>query len=520
MEKKELSHFDDMAYYFQDDGVSEFIVLITNSTIKDKVGLIETEFKKTDQSRTDIRDLYLGRYFLLTGMHEKAISNFQNVIESSKSQKVIIEAEIGIAYCTKMLADPVLAMEKFSMLRNKINEVDEVDAQYNILIGYARLLILNGEYEVAVDQLKLCLSIVQEKDPSNNLYQLYLYYLSGRAYDESDNVKEAKKSYERVLELANEMNSQRQDIVGTGAIAFLDIQAKSLEYFEKYSEANKIRREIIAICLEHNDLLNAMTTAGLLEKNFVKLVNIDSVYHYSQLKDSVENLINREDFVKEFTKMERDFKVKEQSQQIKLASSQLKLSESQKQNQILLGAAIILFLLLMIFLIYRRKKLQLLTKEIEMKELIMSAEKAKYELDSMNEFLQMKDRLIQELKEQIEADFDGVEDRQKLLEKLQSNLILTDDDVTQYIKQFNRIYPGFIEFIGQEFNSLSKNDKLIVSMSALGLKNKVQATILGVSARTLTMARYRLKNKLKEAREDSLTDIILEKKSEYISLNT
>ena len=86
--------------------------------------------------------------------------------------------------------------------------------------------------------------------------------------------------------------------------------------------------------------------------------------------------------------------------------------------------------------------------------------------------------------------------------------IVHDNDWQKFQDNFDLVYDDFLRRLGEQFPSLSQNDKRICAYLRMGLSSKDIAPLLGMTVRSVEMTRYRIRQKLGFSREDNLTDFL------------
>jgi PAS domain S-box-containing protein len=151
---------------------------------------------------------------------------------------------------------------------------------------------------------------------------------------------------------------------------------------------------------------------------------------------------------------------------------------------------------------------------------MVKIERQRLELDSRNRelasytmYLQQKNRMLHDLNdylEEIQAEADSHKIKSKL-ERVRRQItrgIDQQNDWKSFKIYFERIHPDFFYLLRQKINNLSQNELKHCAYIKMNLSQKEVADLLYVQPKTVEVARYRLKKKLKLTSSDNLINFI------------
>lgn len=92
-----------------------------------------------------------------------------------------------------------------------------------------------------------------------------------------------------------------------------------------------------------------------------------------------------------------------------------------------------------------------------------------------------------------------------------STILLDRDDEQRFRKNFNDLHPGFIDRLRHEYPDITSANELLCMLIALNRSNDEIALALGISRKSVTTSRYRLRNRFNLAKDVELNDFILSK---------
>ncbi|MCB0698556.1 MAG: tetratricopeptide repeat protein [Chitinophagales bacterium] len=170
----------------------------------------------------------------------------------------------------------------------------------------------------------------------------------------------------------------------------------------------------------------------------------------------------------------------------------------QKRNNliIILSLATVIGLLLLTNQYNRRKKLKA-EKDLADNKLIS----ASHRLSIFTKNLQEKNQLIENFTEEIERlqalpCSNELPDTKNNLAKLQSSIILTDEQWDEFRVLFETVHGGFLNRLKDKLPDLTPAETRFMALSKLNLSNKEMAGMLGIGLSGMRNYKYRLRKKL------------------------
>lgn len=165
-------------------------------------------------------------------------------------------------------------------------------------------------------------------------------------------------------------------------------------------------------------------------------------------------------------------------------------SELQQRHWLLLSSvAMLLFVLISLFYIYMRKKARHRREKLQLREEIDEKEK---QISETSERMQSMQQTYQSLQR---------------LEQLGSSL-QTSADVRRFEQYFAQAYPKLEQRIAQYADLLSQKEILLIKLHFAKLSNAQISQSLGIALRSVTVYRYRIRQKL-HLQDESLDDFFM-----------
>lgn len=182
-------------------------------------------------------------------------------------------------------------------------------------------------------------------------------------------------------------------------------------------------------------------------------------------------------------------KVDRQNEKLQQAAILLERERKAAERNLLL--LLVLLLCIAMALTYFIQKKRQLTKDLNLQRASQELELARANLARFTESIQEKNRLIEELENQLDKDTDL-----RLVQQLQRATILTEDDWLRFKYLFEQVYGGFLHRLREKYPSLSPAEIRFVSLTKLNFSSKEMATALGVSSQSIRTNWYRIRKKL------------------------
>lgn len=201
-------------------------------------------------------------------------------------------------------------------------------------------------------------------------------------------------------------------------------------------------------------------------------------------------------------------KIDAQEQKLKIA--QLNLVKQQKivdRNRWIVLLVFFLLCSVVLYFIQRKRTLQknhrIKTTEFSLQTTQLKLEKASMELNNFTRRVMEKNKLIEKLKQESK-----IVNNSSTVIKLKESTILTDEDWREFKELFEKVYPAFERKLREKYSQLTPSLVRFLMLYKLGLSNKEMASMLGVSANSLQVARHRVIKKLGLESQSPIEDLL------------
>ena len=360
-------------------------------------------------------------------------------------------------------------------------------------------------YKKEYDKVELYLDILNKNrnyvdvPRANGLYYLNLSHYLLEAKREIDKSMEASLKSLNYFDKANASRAiiQCNNLIASGYY-YKNNYKKSKHY---YLKTLKLINNYSNIYIKEKSLKDLSTIYELENKP-------DSAYYYMKKLSGVQKIIFERDTKLAMFKKERDYELvnyKEHSEKLKKSNIQLWILN--KEYKIFLYASIIIGIAFSIFIyLYRTIKHKNVIKQKDLINKRFEAQFVKY-----SEELAEKEEALRRIKIEMEKASDGTtttnDNLSEIINMLSSGLV-TEDHWSDFFITFNKVFPGFLEYMNSKYINLSNNDNKILALLKLNLSTKEMSKLLMVSTSSLMTARYRLRKKINLEKDQKLEDII------------
>lgn len=325
----------------------------------------------------------------------------------------------------------------------------------------------------------------------------YMYYKLG-------NFEKAKPLVEKDYKISTDNNHNGSALAALATLVNINIEQKNIAL------SNEQFKALEKLYTKEQDLFSRRVY--LNAKTKLQEANHDYQGALTSFKQYVENenkIIDKRD-VEKLNKTEFQINFQHESAKLKL------LNEKKKRSDLYLIIALILVTLvttaawIIIVQIRKRRKeneAHILHEKEQLNKELRSAEREMHQiLSNLIEKNEMVDLLNKEVEDfqQLMDRTENEEKKHSLQDKLQSFILLTDDDWLEFKKLFNRLNPGYFDRLLELFPDLTNGEIRLVTLIKLNLGNLEISRTLGISPDSVRKTSLRLRKKLNIEQHDDL----------------
>lgn len=505
-----------------------------------------------------------GAYWCYVGMGivQKQCGNYKDaVICYQKAHEIAVGSgmKLEAAYCYNNLGivyrrqgDIGKAMENYKMALDCFTEMKDNLAASDCLNNIGNLYLDKGDPGRALDYMTRSISFSEVQ--ADNYRMISRYMNLSDACSALKDLKNASMYIEKAIDLAEKAEDKLQLASCYSQAGNLQITigsaAEGIGFFIKscdlfHSIGAKVEEAECLIELADAELKTgraddafkhasaaediSRTKGGIktfyevntsLARIWEKKGNPSRALYYmkaaSQLQDSIFN-IDKNRTVEEIeagytlSRLENENQILQQKEQLQQQALRLR-------NIALLSLSLILLLAIFVmWLITRRHHdLRIIAKreeEIKQKEIDQLNENLSFkerELTTKTLFITQKNTLLQKLISEFDELKTEPEKTAVRLDQLKRELKkeLTPDAWKEFEAQFNEVHPGFQSRLLEKFPDLSQSERRLCAFLHLDMNNREIAALTGQTAKSLEVARTRIRKKMNLSREANLANFI------------
>jgi DNA-binding CsgD family transcriptional regulator/tetratricopeptide (TPR) repeat protein len=367
----------------------------------------------------------------------------------------------------------------------------------------------------------------------------------GQAYQQLGQLDSALAFYKKSLRIANELNTvvwQGLNAGYMGQVYFLEKKYEVAKALLKYDyEVNRHYEKFVAayslqwmaklnLVLQEKDsalvhikeslqLLSQPQGYGLQKTNYQQwtyytasevyraLDKMDSFYYYFQLYASLHDSLNRTAALSSMKVAQIRIENERNYRTIALLR-QKEAADRLKRNFAM--AFIIMVCLVVILLVNRQLIKQKTGKLLALQEKAVAEKEVKLAREHLHMFTQnivAKTELIDKLEERLHSN-EVNKDRNRLIDELSHQTILTDEDWERFKSIFEKIHPGFFIKAKGKAPGITPAEQRMASLIRLHFTTRQTAAILGISIESVHKTRQRLRQRLRLSTEGNLDQVV------------
>lgn len=332
----------------------------------------------------------------------------------------------------------------------------------------------------------------------------------GYFYFKKEDYIKARKLIEIDLSVSIETNQYNSALLAQCLLSEIDIIENKLE------DANSKLTEAAQLLEDRPFLEGKYAFQNVKTKYLEKISDFEGAYRSYQkaisFKDSISYRLNLENF------SNIEFQLNFEKKQAEIETLQQRKKQSEQIIYILF-AFIITVIVSFILIFYQYKKRKRREKEI------LNIEKIRIENELQNTETQMrkvlqdlinKNQLVENLNEEIDqiklndTDSKLQIETAKISDKLQSFVLLTEEDWLEFKKLFEKLNPGFFNHFADNYPDLTNAEVRLAALIKLNLSNLEMAHTLGISPNSVRKTNLRLRKRLGIEEQTDLMKLIKE----------
>jgi len=401
------------------------------------------------------------------------------------------------------------------------------------------------EYKQSLDYFILALSLFEKKNDSlnmalalNNIGSIYLEFNSFQI------AKQYSEKAEIVYEKLGDKDGIAQSMTKLAEIHLRNKQAdsaltylnKSLNLYqnvefdyrgpkslwlvriyllmgETYIYKKEWEKAIISlmtgyqIAFQTSQISAMMKTAHLISNSYDGLHQIDSSYKYFKIFKNYSDSILNEDNIRKIAQIDFQSKLDQRAIEKKLDDSK-KLAQEKRKNLIyMLVFIFLIFVIIFFILLYQLEKTKKARIDTERMKLKQDIEYKNKELTTHMLYLLKKNEFILSISEKLKKIIPSIKIQNKqaiaeIVNELEAGS--SEESWKEFEIRFQQVYTSFFDNLNKKHPDLSPNELRICAFLKLNMTTKDISSITYQSTKSIEMARFRLRKKMKLDKDEQL----------------
>ena len=398
---------------------------------------------------------------------------------------------IGNLYLEQELFDKAILNYQKSL--DAFDQTDQKRQESLPYSGLATAYSYLEEFDKASEYVDEGIKIAKNNNLISNLG--YLYETAGDIKNAQGFKEEAGQYIQMAIEIFNRFGN-------LGKITDLQFALAALEF--ENGNFNAAQDELLSAVetLSGNNLGMARLESDvyqLLSKTESELGNYENAAKYALLSKSISDSLYKQENALKISELETIYETRKKEDQIKLLQYENEVAELRVWNIAVIGAAIILIILIVFWLVIKRRARE---RKIELRSVQRELEQYGVLLSEKNTFL----KEIIDGMEEVVVDVKTMSSRKQmhsLIQSLQRNINVSDSD-DRLFNKIEQVNAGFFLALKKKVGDLSPSEKKLASLVQMDLTNKDIANILNINPKSVNQAKYRLKKKIGLEGEEDL----------------
>ena len=462
-------------------------------------------FKNMDSLKAMLRPLQiLGFAYEDIGQYDQSLEQYFTTLQiterlGDKTRQALTLNQIGNSY--RMQKDGLLAVQYLIRAHRMIMNIEE-GKQYRPMIVHNLALAYDkaGKKEEAVGLFKSIFSLdearVRSMDSSRIFTNIARVYIMLQHYDSAMKYLDAGKHIRKKLN--NPSHSAYAYKEYATLYRELGQYDKAIEYGLMVDKIGKETGEFLHIEDAYHNLRDAYYAAGDYKNS------ADYAIKFSELLTKIYNE-EKQELIHE---METKYQTAQKEKAIEKLEAEKVIDQKTKA---LLGSVVATTLLILILLRYAYKK-QKAQKQLAQTQLLLSQaalESKKQELNHFVEILREKNKVLEQLENQLATSAICKQEKLENIDKLTKSIILTEDDWQDFKIIFESVHQNFFTKLRNEKPDLTDGEMRLAALMKLNLSTKEISSMLGISSDSVTKAKYRFKQKMNMEKGKELEGFVM-----------
>lgn len=253
------------------------------------------------------------------------------------------------------------------------------------------------------------------------------------------------------------------------------------------------------------------TTSEYLSELYEIIEKPDKSLKYTKLFKIYSDSISRDENIKKITQLEMQFAFDKEIKQKEIEQAKLESKQKRKELIYIMISSGILLALIILFLLFRLQQYKVKKIGLEKESLLDDLDYKNKELTTNVMYLLKKNEFIINISDKLKkARYHFKPENRKIIDDIIRELELssTENVWKDFEVRFQEVHAEFYQKLTSQFSDLSPNELKLCAFLRLNMSTKEISTITFQSPKSISMARFRLRKKMKIGSYDNLVSYL------------
>ena len=449
------------------------------------------------------------------GDYETALKYLMKSLKSLKehgAKKIISDCYESIGNVYKELNDYSRAIHYYKLsteIAEKLND------KYRLLSRYANLansFAALNDNENALMYFSKTLELAQSIGDKARMSEIFI--MLSNFYKNNNDLNQARNYLDKSLTTSKEISDSVSIVSALNKLA-------ELYFLEKdYKKSLQLSSDAFNISRKKNLLKLVSESSKNMSQAAAGLHDFKSAYNYLNIHKAVKDSLLNLEKIKVLEDTEAKYKLEQLENEKTKVENEAIIAENQLQNRNLLVLILGILIAASLFLFGT----YFIKKRNERKEAKEKASRLTKKIDLLNSQLNIKNRelttkalvissnnktlseIIESINEILNNQTDDKEKLRKLKNKIQN--ISEEESWQDFLQHFDEVHPAYFKKLTDNYSDLTSSELKICAFLKMNLNTKEIAQITNQTAKSIEVARTRIRKKLCIEHGKSLTQVI------------
>lgn len=444
--------------------------------------------------------LLLGNVSYTIGNYPDALDYYQKgqfLADSLHNKGILFDFYNNLGELNVKLEDYAAAIEYLNHALTLTVKSSNTDAIALILVNLGVTYSYLEDYKRAEDYLNQAHEIYEKSSNKRGLFNVYEAYASieQKRGDYTEAINYFQEGHAYLLQVGTEYLGP-MSILNAGFHSNIGYSYLKNENYQ-LAEQNLLKGYEIS---EQSGQIEFMKITSQRLSELYEVINEPlKALRYAKLFKVYSDSISKDENIKKLTQLKMQFEFNKKMKQNEMERVQFKSSQKRKELVYIMVSSSIFLALIILFLLFRLLKLKVKRISLERQNLISDLDYKNKELTTNVMYLLKKNEFIISISDKLKkARYNFKPENRKMVDDIIRELEHSSsaDVWKDFEVRFQEVHSEFYNKLNSRFPDLSPNELKLCAFLRLNMSTKEISTITFQSAKSISMARFRLRKKM------------------------